>query len=297
MRFSLRQIDIFVTVADRGTTSAAGTAIALSQSAVSGAIAELEGSLGCRLFDRVGKRLVLNDVGRALLPEARLLLDHARQLEARFGAVAMGAGAGPPVRLRLGASTTIGNYLLPELIAAFCADAPGSRVDVTIGNTRDIAAAAMRLDVDLGFVEGPVRERDLEVLPWIDDELVVVAAALHPLAIAGRRVALAQLRKAQWLQREPGSGTREAVEQALLPLQALNGGMAFGSTEAIKQATAAGLGLTCLSRYAVRDLIALGRLVELDTTLPRLKRPFHLIRHRQKHTSPTIDRFVAHCFA
>ena len=110
------------------------------------------------------------------------------------------------------------------------------------------------------------------------------------------RVPLKALRQARWLLREPGSGTREAVEQVLLPhLHHLNGDMQPGSTEAIKQAAAEGLGLACLSLCAVQDLVTLGRLVVLRTTLPRLARRFYLIQHRQKRLSGNLQRFMAHC--
>ena len=297
MRISLRQLEIFAAIADRGTTTAAGAAVALSQSAVSGALSELENLLDEKLFDRIGKRLLLNDAGRALLPRARALLDGASSLEATFGVGRSGAKASLPIRLRIGASTTIGNYLLPDLVAGFCGDDGTAHVDVRIGNTREVAAAVSRMDVDLGLIEGPCHERDLVVRPWIEDELVVVCAALHPLAGSAGRIPLTRLRDVPWLLRESGSGTREAVEQILLPqLLQVRGGMDFGSTEAIKQATAAGLGVTCLSRCAVQDLLDLGRIVVLDTTLRGLRRRFHLVRHRQKHVSSAMAGFVAHCF-
>ncbi|WP_245149935.1 LysR substrate-binding domain-containing protein [Xanthomonas axonopodis] len=110
------------------------------------------------------------------------------------------------------------------------------------------------------------------------------------------RVPLKALRQAHWLLREPGSGTREAVEQVLLPhLHYLHSDLQPGSTEAIKQAAAEGLGLACLSLCAVQDLVTLGRLVIVQTTLPRLTRRFYRIQHRQKCLSGNLQRFVAHC--
>jgi DNA-binding transcriptional LysR family regulator len=104
------------------------------------------------------------------------------------------------------------------------------------------------------------------------------------------------LKHGPWLLREPGSGTRETVEQVLLPhLDQLREGMQFGSTEAIKQAAAEGLGLTCLSRSAVQDLITLGRLLPLKTTLPRLARRFYLIHHDEKRFTRTLTEFITHC--
>lgn len=299
MRLTLRQLLIFTAVADTGSTTAAGERVALSQSATSGALNELESLLGAQLFDRIGKRLLLNDNGRALLPQARSLLDGAQEIESQFGLGSTGAATAPLVtRLRVGASTTIGNYVLPALIAGYSRTWPGAAVDVVIGNTRDIAAAVTRLEVDIGLIEGPCHEAELRVTPWLQDELVIVAAPTHALVQEGvqARVPLKALRQARWLLREPGSGTREAVEHVLLPhLHHLDGDMQPGSTEAIKQATAEGLGLAFLSLCAVQDLVTLGRLVVLRTTLPRLTRRFYLVHHQKKRLSGNLQRLVAHC--
>ena len=299
MRLTLRQLLIFTAVADTGSTTAAGERVALSQSATSGALNELESLLGAQFFDRIGKRLLLNDNGRALLPQARALLDGAHEIESQFGLGNAQATTAPLItRLRVGASTTIGNYVLPALIAGYAKAWPGAAVDVVIGNTRDVAAGVTRLEVNIGLIEGPCHEAELRVTPWLQDELVIVAAPTHALLQGGAqaRVSLKALRQASWLLREPGSGTREAVEQVLLPhLHHLNGNMQPGSTEAIKQAAAEGLGLACLSLCAVQDLVTLGRLVVLRTTLPRLTRRFYLIQHRQKRLSGNLQRFVAHC--
>lgn len=299
MRLTLRQLFIFTAVADTGSTTAAGQRVALSQSATSGALNELEGLLGTQLFDRIGKRLLLNDNGRVLLPQARALLDATQEIEGQFG---VGAAAGSKevlaTRLRVGASTTIGNYLLPALVASYKRAWPTVGIDMHIGNTREVALSVTRLEVDMGLIEGPCHETDLLVQPWREDELVIVCASGHPLRdeVAHNRVTQKSLRQARWLLREPGSGTREAVEHALLPhLNHLNGEMQLGSTEAIKQAAAEGLGLACLPLCAVQDLLTLGRLVVLNTTLPRLTRRFYLIRHRQKRFSANLERFAAHC--
>ena len=301
MRLTLRQLHIFAAVADTGSTTAAGLRVALSQSATSGALNELEALLGARLFDRVGKRLALNDTGRALLPQARALLNAAQGIEAEFGLGGLaGKEPGLATQLRIGASTTIGNYLLPALVASHLRDSPATGIDVTIGNTKEVASAVARLEVDLGFIEGPCHEAELAARPWLEDLLVVVCAPSHALVHGdpARRVGLKALRPQRWLLREPGSGTREAVEHALLPhLHQWEQPMQLGSTEAIKQAAAEGLGLTCLSLCAVQDLLTLRRLVVVNSTLPRLTRRFYLIQHRQKQFSASLQRFVAHCEA
>lgn len=300
MKITLRQLLIFTAVAETGSTTAAGDRLALSQSATSGALSELETILGTRLFDRIGKRLHLNDNGRTLLRRARTVIDGAGEIEREFG-VGAGSGNGAlPADLRISASTTIGNYLLPDLIAGYRQLHPKARFDVQVGNTREASLWVARLEVDIGLVEGSVQDRDVRAEPWIVDELVVVRGNDFALRSRGgeKRMSVSELREAPWLLREPGSGTREAVEHVLLPhLHQLREGMQFGGTEAIKQAAAAGLGLTCLSRYAVQDLLTLGKLRIVETTLPRLARRFYLIRHEQKRLTPTLQSFVKHCLS
>jgi len=299
IRITLRQLEIFSVVADAGSTTAAAARLALSQSATSGALNELEAVLGARLFDRIGKRLSLNDTGRALLPQARSLVGGVSDIESQFGVDGnFKGGKAIATCLRVGASTTVGNYLLPALLASHARIAPGVRFDVRVGNSGEIAAAVSRLDVDFGLIEGPCHEPEVQAQPWRQDPLVIVCAPSHSLVRDGvnARIGAKTLGEQRWLLREPGSGTREAVEGALLPhLHQWNDPMQIGSTEAIKQAAAQGLGLTCLSLCAVQDLIALQRLVVVNSSLPRLTRQLYLIRHRQKRYSPNVQGFINHC--
>lgn len=296
MALTLRQLALFTAVAETGSTTAASERVGLSQSATSAALNELESSLGTQLFDRIGKRLAINDEGRSLLPAARALLQNARDIEVSF---ASGTG-GPQPELRLAASTTIGNYVLPQVLARFRRDRPAARLGLVIGNTSEVVASVASLEIDLGLVEGPSHSTEVTAIPWLEDELVVVAAPNHPLAAAAARKPLthAQLRRAPWLLREVGSGTRESVEQALLPhLQDLSADMTLGSSEAIKNAVAVGLGISCLSRFVVADLLAMKRLVVLSSKLPRLARRLAIIHHRQKQLSPALAFFVSTCCA
>jgi DNA-binding transcriptional LysR family regulator len=293
MRLTLRQLEIFQAVALRGSTSAAALSVPLSQSATSAAVNELERVLGIPLFDRVGKRLLLNDRGRALLPAALAVLDGAQNIEDTFGSGEHGA-----VDLKIFASTTIGNYVLPRVLARYRESHPNARLELRIGNTLDVVTAVSEFATDLGFIEGPSHAPDVTVVPWIEDELVIVAAPTHPLATSPRRggASAKQLMKALWLLREPGSGTREAVERALSPyLPNIQSTMILGSSEAIKNAAAAGLGLSCLSLAAVQDLVNAKRLTVLATGLPRLTRRFSLIHHRVKVLSEALRAFVVHC--
>jgi len=294
VRLTLRQLQIFRAIALSGSTTAAADSVALSQSATSAALKELERNLEARLFDRVGKRLILNDTGRGLLPAALAVLDGAKGIEATR---AIGDQSFP-TDLRLFASTTIGNHILPRMLARFAKQSPIARLQVSIGNTHDVISAVQEFAADLGLIEGPCHASDMRVIPLWEDELVIVAAPVHPLARMARRRRLTaeQLSNAPWLLREPGSGTREAVEHALLPhLQRIRSNMTLGSSEAIKYSVAAGLGLSCLSRYVVQDLVAAKRLTVLSTRLPRLTRRFALIHAETKVLSNSLRRFLAFC--
>lgn len=295
LHLTLRQLQVFAAIADQGSTAAAAGKIALSQSATSAALNDLERSLGLSLFDRVGKRLILNASGRMLLPQVQALLDGATTIEhwAREDSVHLGA-------LRIGASTTIGSYVLPAVLAGYRSSLrvpfpSAPQPQVVIANTAAIARGVAAFELDFGLIEGPSDVADLVMTPWLEDELVIVAGARDPIVLAAEegQVSLQALREASWLLREPGSGTREIILQALMPrLHNLNPGIEFGNAEAIKRAVAGGLGITCLSRWAVEDMIESGRLVPLVTPLPKLVRRFHLVLHKQKKLSPGLQRLI-----
>jgi DNA-binding transcriptional LysR family regulator len=292
LRLSLRQLEVFAAIAHTGSTRVAAGRVARSQSAASAALAELESALGEQLFDRVGRRLVLNENGRALLPGAVALLGQAAELQSLFS----GEHAAP---LRVAASLTIGEYLLPGLMAQWKLAHPHSAVHLAIGNTSEVIAAVAALEADVGFIEGPQTHADLRVRRWVSDELVVVAAPGHPLAAAkAARASARQLADASWILREHGSGTRQASDRWLIEhLGSLNIGFELGSTEAIKQVVAAGTGLGCLSRHAVAQALADGHLVALRTRLPAARRRLATVVHRDKQLGVTTHDFLRHCQA
>lgn len=294
LHLTLRQLEIFCAVAQTGSTVAAAQAVSLSQSATSAALQQLEQALGSQVFERVGRQLVLNDAGRALLPQSLELLEQARAIEQAFSV----HGSGLPVRLRLAASTTIGSYVLPAVLAAFARSHPQVAVDLQIANTAEVAEAVQALDVDLGLIEGTSHWPGLEVQPWLRDELVIVCAPHDPLAqlAASKPVGTAALRQARWLLREAGSGTREMVEHALLPrLHQLPAAATLGSSEAIARCVAQGLGISCLPRVLVQPLVDAGDLVVLPTALPRMERHFSLLQRAGKRHSPALAAFVQAC--
>lgn len=286
-RFSLAQLEVFVAVARGGSTRAGAGKVARSQSAASSALAELESALGVQLFDRVGRRLVLNENGRAFLPRAAGILEQA--LEA--GSLFKRTHAAP---LRLAASYTVGEYLLPDLVVRWKRLNPAAQLKLDISNTHDVLDAVASFRADVGFIEGQHTHPDLLVQRWRTDRLSVIASPAHPLAT--QRVTLNRLAHAGWILRESGSGTRDASDGWLMPhLSHVNVEMELGSNEAVKRAVASGLGLGCLSQLAVADAVANGWLVELRTPLPAMRRTLSVVVHRAKELGSVSRAFLAHC--
>ena len=289
LRVTLRQLEVFAATAREGSTRAAAGKVARSQSAASMALAELEATLAVQLFDRVGRRLVLNENGRAFLPRAVSLVEQALELERLFEA----EHSAP---LRIASSFTIGEYLLPSLISEYKQVHPRIQVRLDIANTHEVLQSVAAFDVDIGFIEGTGSHPELAVRRWKNDELVVVAAPGHPLGRA--QVSARKLAEADWILREQGSGTREAADRWLTSsLPEIHVGLELGSNEAVKRAVRSGLGLGCLSRLAVAEALEQGALVELQTRLPAMQRSLATVVHKTKRLGSVAEGFLSHCFA
>lgn len=288
LHFSLRQLQVFVAIAHERNVSRAAKRLAMSQSACSGALKDLESQYGLQLFDRVGKRLQVNELGQQLHPQAEALLAQAQAFEQ---ALRQQPGGG---NLRVGATLTIGNYLAVGLIDLYMRAVPGGRVKLEVANTPAITAALLNFDIDVGMIEGEVQHPDLVIEPWRADELVCFCAPDHP--YAGKQgLTDTDLLAARWIVREAGSGTRQSFERAmhgLLPdLQIL---MELQHTEAIKRAVEAGLGLGCLSRISLVEAFRRGSLVELPC--PRdFSRDLYLALHRQKFRGRGLQQWLSIC--
>lgn len=291
MRFSLRQLQVFGAVARGESVSRAARELSMSQSAVSGALAELERQFDVRLFERIGKRLQLSELGRALRPRAQALCEQAQELETAF------AGQADAGELRVGATLSIGNYLCAPLMARFMQDHPGSRVTLHVANTAEIARCVKNFEIDVGLIEGELSDPELDVTRWRGDELCVFASPTHPLA-RRKRLSDLELKSAAWILREQGSGTRQAFERAmhgLLP--ELRIVLELEHTEAIKSAVKAGLGLGCVSRVALVDAFRHRSLVECDVPSRDFRRFFFFVVHKQKFRSRALQSWLALCRA
>ena len=291
MKFTLRQIAVFVAVARHESVSRAARALALSQSATSTALGELERQYDTQLFDRLGKTLRLNELGQSMLPRAVELIERADGIESMLeGRTGYG-------RLRIGATLTIGNYLATLIVADFLKRHPEGSAQLQVHNTATIIEQVARYELDLGLIEGNCRHPDLTVEPWVEDELVVFCAPTHPLARRGT-ARPEELASESWIVREVGSGTRETLDRALHHHHwTLNVRLELEHTEAIKRAVEFGLGIGCISRLALREAFRRGSLVAIETPELDLRRYFHFLWHKKKFQTTGMREFVALCRA
>ena len=285
LNFSLRQLEVFVAIARAENVSVAAQQLAMSQSAASSSLSELERRTGQPMFDRAGKRLILNEVGRMLLPRAIEMLDRGAEIETvlgtREGAV-----------LRIGATLTIGNYIAPALIAAYRAAHPRDVVLLEIGNTRAMEQKLLQFEIDLALVEGECDDPRLDVFDWMDDELALFCAPSHPLA--GRSVPIDRLLEERWVVRELGSGTRRSLNKVMEPYRKrwlID--IELGHFEAIKHYVRLGGTIGCISRRAIADEVASGLLAEIHTPDLNLHRTLHVIINRNKYRSDLILDLLA----
>lgn len=297
---TFRQLQVFVAVAREGTVVAAARYLSLSQSATSQALGELERQLGVGLFERLGRKLRLNDMGRHLLPRAERLLDGMGDFVA--------AAEEPDGRLRgtlnVSASATVGTYLLPTLAGRFSEAHQGVDLRLRLRNTGEVINDLLRFDADIGLIEGLCHEPRLTSETWCEDRLVIIAAPSHPLAQQqsqkrsqqrsrqqAQPLSDADLAGAEWILRETGSGTREIFEAAVLHhVKRLSVRMELSQHEAIKQAVMAGFGLGCLSHLSVAGELERGELVALESELS-LARTFSLVWHPERYRSPLWQAF------
>ncbi len=289
LRLTLKQLEVFVATAHDGSTRSAAERVSRSQSAASSALVELESLLGVALFDRVGRRLVLNENGRSFFPKAASIVEASGELEHLF----QGQHAAP---LRVAASMTIGEHILPLMLARWIESHPDSPVQLQIANTGGVLRAVAAFDADIGFIEGPQSHADLAMREWMRDEMVIVASPTHPLA--GRTATRSDLRRARWALRERGSGTREAADRWLLAqLGQVQVDFELGTPEAIKALVAAGVALSFLSRHSVFTSLARGELSEVRTGLPSAARQLTVVTHRERKLGAGCEAFLSHCFA
>lgn len=290
MKITLKQLEVFLAVYHQGSTVAAATQVFLSQSAVSMALAELEKHLDTTLFQRVGRRLLPTQQAHMLSSLAGGALKQVEQIEYLFNLKV--------ARLVIGASTTIGNYLLPKMIRDFQELYPEIDISLAIFNTTDICQGLMNYEYDLGFIEGDNPFVELKTSAWMEDELVLFAAQNSRFVRAGGILSsIRDLENIPLILRETGSGTRTFVQKNLLQYLETTGVLELGNSEAIKQAVINDLGIGCLSRFALDDLLELKKIQVLSIRESKaLRRPLYFLENKKSVHSEAYSKFVDFAF-
>ena len=286
----LHQIEIFCTLIKLRSFSRAAEALSLTQPTVSGHIKNLEADLGVRLLDRLGKRVVPTEAGEVLFRHGQKLLslrDHARQEIAGISGTVSGL-------LKIGGSTIPGAYVLPAMIGAFRKKYPSAAIQLVIDDTAKVAEAVVNGDLHIGVVGARLPDTRLEAHPFLKDELVIAVPSGHPW-VGKKTVTAEELAGEPFILRENGSGTRRIMEERIgkagLSVADLQTVAVVGSSDAVRQAVKAGLGVSILSVRALRDDIAAGRLAAVRLRGIRLERSFSVILLKGRTRSPLGKAF------
>ncbi len=287
MNITFRQLQVFCEIANKGNVSRAAEATDISQSAASMALSELEKQIGEQLFDRFGRKLTLNSNGRTLLPKALEILARVDEIEKTFHKNSSQFSG----EIHLGASSTIGNYVMPSIMGQFSTVHPEVDVSLMVGNTEQIIEALKNCEIDIGYIEGLCNDPQIKTTIWKQDELVVFASPQNPLT--SREPDLKDLENSNWILREKGSGTRDIFERAITDkIENLKIRYELGHTEAVKNGVKHNLGISCLSRRTVEENLKNQTLSELPTPYLQLKRNFYLLIREDKYQTRTLQKFI-----
>ena len=282
-KLTLRQMEIFLNVVREGHLTNVAKAMGLSQSAISMAIKELEKILGNPLFDRINKKLILNEMGRSFQKEIAPIIKKINDIEYEFkNTVNKGM-------VRVGASTTVVDYMMPPIICSYMNNYPDVKVALKEGNTKNIVEFIKEGKLDVGFIEGMVNDPDIikEVIGI--DELVVVTTDPE----LSKECFIDSIQSRKWVLREEGSGTREVfLDYVKDKVDHINIFLELGHTESIKSLLLNHQCLTCISKIAVRNEIETKKLIQVPLKNFECKRHFFMIYHKDKYKSELFEKFV-----
>ena len=282
MKISLRQIEIFLKVVESQNLTKVANELGLSQSAVSMSIKELENIIGRKLFDRINKKLILNEIGRSFYQAVLPLFKKLTDIETEF------QNSEDKGSVRVGASTTIIDYLMPSIVCDYMGRYPNVKIDLKEGNTKDIVALVKEGKIDMGFIEGEIEDSDIIKEVIGQDELVVVSANEE---LKGKNLQLADIADYRWVLREKGSGTRNIFLNYIKSSSVkLNIFLELGHTESIKSLLLSKKPITCISKLAVHGELQKGDLFELDIKGFKCTRNFYAICHKDKYKSELFNK-------
>ena len=284
-------LKVFVTVIEQNSFSRAAEELFLSQPSVSLHVRNLENEFGAKLLHRSSRQLSLTPAGEALFRHAREILKHYDQAKSEINElhhVVSGA-------LKIGASFTIGEYILPRFLAEVSVNYPNVDISVTIANTEEIAQLLHQNHLDIGIVEGSVTLSDIKTEPFMQDNMLLVVPNGHPLSELSK-VSARDLQDQVWILRESGSGTRSFSDDLLKSLELrVKRSFVFSSNEGVKEAVINGLGIAIISRLVVRKEIA----ADLIKTVPiktkeklHFSRSLSLLHHNEPASSKAVEEFL-----
>lgn len=286
MNVTLRQLRVFSAVARHLSFTRAAEELCLTQPAVSMQVKQLENQLDVPLFEHLGKKIFLTEMGKEVYHYSRSILQQIDELQGVLNSM-KGLGKG---RLKISVASTA-NYFIPVLLAGFCQRYPGVTVSLDVTNRETLLTQLAENEVDLVVMGQPPEDMDLGYEAFLENPLVIVAPPEHPLA-KEKKVPLQRLEQEVFLVREPGSGTRIAMERFFAQHDVrITTGMEVGSNEAIKQSVQAGLGLGLLSRDTVEMELALGRLVILHVAEFPIMRYWYVVHRHGKRLSVVAQAF------
>jgi len=291
MHFTLRQLEVFLAIAKAGNLTRAAQQLNLSQSAASSALKDLESQFELLFFDRIGKRLRINEQGAQLRPRAESLMSQAKELEQSL------LNSEQSSQLNIGATLTIANVLALKMVSEYLADNAEAIISLAIHNTEHIIEKVVNFELDMGMIEGECHHPKLSVIPWRDDHLNLFCSPKHPFA-SKDIITDNDLLAAKWILREPGSGTRQTFNRAmhgLMPKMSIT--LELRETEAIKSAVKHNIGISCLSTLSLQEEFERGDLIKLSTPDRDLSRKLYLIIHKQKHITNSLQNWIDLCSA
>lgn len=284
LRYSLKQMAVFEAVAYAGSVSLAADKLALTQSATSMSLAQLEKVLGHPLFERQGKRMALTHRGMWLLPKAKRLLQDAQQIELGFLEQHLISG-----EIGICASQTPAEHLVPELISIIDKDFPEIRVHLDVKRTSDVISGLLKYQFELGVIEGRCDDSRMHQKVWCRDHLTVVVSANHPFALK-ETVSLAQLEQAQWVLREAGSGTRKFFDSSIHNfIDDLKVWREYEHIPVIRAMVSNGPYVTCLPYLDVEKYIESGELVALKVPELIMERTLSFVWRADMTDNPLVD--------
>ncbi len=293
MSITLRQLEIFIAVAETAQVTKASKKLFVTQSAVSMALAELENQLGGSLFDRHGRSLLLNARGRFLLPLAKDITSQVSNIET----IMSERNDKLDGSINIVASTTLGNYILPYLIGAFKKIHPNVHVNLLVFNTGHAERLVFDKEVDVGFVEGPLTGSEAILWrPWFEDELIVLCGPTDPLAHNEIFDIDKDLKGKKWIMRESSSGTVASIRERFGKyMEDVNVVMEMGHPEAVKRAVESGSGITVLSSLSICREAENGWLKGLKIEGLDMKRQLKIIQRKDLEISDALAEFLAFC--